>query len=112
MRLQVRRTADATELFVKQMHTKDNHAEDRLLNITHHQCVGIHRASPLQPGAAVIDRSAFFSPEKVMRVNPNRQRAVERLVLQERVKLFRPMVHGIDLDGKQGSMEDHGAPCQ
>jgi hypothetical protein len=108
MRLQVRRTADATELFVKQMHTKDNHAEDRLLNITHHQRVGIHRAvraSPLQPGAAVIDRSASFSPEKVMRVNPNRQRAVERLVQQERVKLFRPMVHGIDLDGKQGSME-------
>ena len=108
MRLQVRRTADATEVFVKQMHTKENHAEDRSLNVTHHQRVGIHRAvhaCPLQPGAAVLDRSASFSPEKVMRFNPNRQRAVERLVRQERAKLFRPLLRGIDLDGKQGSME-------
>jgi hypothetical protein len=34
MRLQVLRTADTTELFVQQMHTKDNQAKDRLLNIT------------------------------------------------------------------------------
>ena len=49
MRLQVRRTADTTEILVKQMHTKENHVEDRSLNVTHHQRVGIHsavRASP------------------------------------------------------------------
>jgi hypothetical protein len=41
----------------------------------------------------------------VIRVNPNRQRAVDRLVQQERVKLYQPIVHGIDLDGRQGSMQ-------
>jgi hypothetical protein len=108
MRLQVRRTANSTEMFAKQMHTKRDHADDRSLNITHQQRVGIHRAvraAPLQPGSAVIDRSASFSPEKVIRVTPNRQRAVERLVRQERAKLYQPIVHGIDLDGKQGSMK-------
>ncbi len=38
-------------------------------------------------------------------VNPNRQRAVDRFVRQERVKLYQPIVHGIDLDGRQGSMQ-------
>ncbi len=41
----------------------------------------------------------------MIRVNPNRQRTVDRLVLQERVKLYQPIVHGIDLDGRQGSMQ-------
>ncbi len=59
----------------------------------------------MQPGAAVIDISTFFSPEKVIRVTRNRQRAVERLVLQERPEMFRPLVRGIDMDGKQGSMK-------
>ena len=94
------------------MHTKENHAEDRSLNVTHHQRVGIHRAvraCPLQPGTAVLDCSSSFSPEnlKVMRFTPNRQRTVERLVRQERAQLFRPLLRGIDLDGNQGSME----PC-
>ena len=40
-----------------------------------------------------------------MRFTPNRQRAVERLVRQERAQLFRPLLRGIELDGKQGSME-------
>jgi hypothetical protein len=95
-------------MFAKQMHTKRDHADDRSLNITHQQRFGIHRAvraAPLQPGPAVIDRSASFSPEKVIRVNPNRQRAVDRLMLQERVKLYQPLVHGIDLDDRQGSMQ-------
>jgi hypothetical protein len=108
IRLQVRRTASLTEMFAKQMHTKRYHADDRSLNITHQQRVGIHRAvraAPLQPGSSVIDRSASFSPEKVIRVNPNRQRVVDRLVWQERVKLYQPIVHGIDLDGRQGSMQ-------
>ncbi len=108
MRLQVRNTANSTEMFVKQMHTKRDHADDKFLNITHQQRYGIHRAvqaAPLQPGAAVIDRSASFSPEKVIRVNPNRQRAVDRLMQKERVKLYQPLVHGIDLDGRQGSMQ-------
>ena len=90
------------------MHTKRDHADDKSLNITHQQRDCIHRAvqaAPLQPGAAVIDRSASFSPEKVIRVNPNRQRAVERLMRKERVKLYQPLVHGIDLDGRQGSMQ-------
>ncbi len=108
MCLQVRRTANSTEMFAKQMHTKRDHADDRPLNITRQQRVSIHhavRAAPLQPGSAVIDRSASFSPEKVIRVNPNRQRTVDRLVRQERVKLYQPLVHGIDLDGRQGSMQ-------
>jgi hypothetical protein len=90
MRLQVRRTANSTEMFAKQLHTKRDHAYDRSVNITHQQRVGINRAvraAPLQPGSAVIDRSASFSPEKVIRVTPNRQRAVERVVRQERAKL-------------------------
>ncbi len=95
-------------MFAKQMHTKRNHSDDRSLKITHQQRVGIHRAvraAPLQPGSAVIDRSASFSPEKVIRVNPNRRNAVDRLVRQERVKLYQPLVHCIDLDGRQGSMQ-------
>jgi hypothetical protein len=44
-----------------------------------------------------------LSPEKVVRVNPNCQRAVDRLVLKERVKLYKPLVHCSDLDGRQGS---------
>jgi hypothetical protein len=95
-------------MFAKQMHTKRDHADDRSLNITHQQRVGIHRAvraAPLQPGLVVIDISASFSPEKVIRVNPNRQRAVDRLVRQERVKLYQAIVHCIDLDGRQGSMQ-------
>jgi hypothetical protein len=63
------------------------------------------RAAPLQPGSVVIDRSASFSPKKVIRVDLNRQRAVDRLVRKERVKLYQPLVHGIDLDGRQGSMQ-------
>ncbi len=79
------------------MHTskKLNHADDWSLNITHEQYLGIHRAvsaAPLQHGAAVIDRSASFSPEKVIRVTPNRQRAVKRLVLQERAEMFRQLL--------------------
>jgi hypothetical protein len=108
MRLQVRRTANSTEMFAKQMHTKRNHADDRSLNITHQQRVSIHRAvraAPLQPCSAVMGRSASFSPEKVIHVNPNRQRAVDRLVLQERVKLYQPIVHCIDLDRRQRSMQ-------
>jgi hypothetical protein len=108
MRLQVQRTANAMEVFAQQVHTKSDHADDRSINVTHQQRVGIHRAvraAPLQSGAAVIDRSATFSPEKVMRVDPDRQRAVERLVRKERVNLFKPLLRGIELDGKQGSME-------
>ncbi len=110
MRLQVRSSADATELFAKQLHTKLNHADDQSVNITHQQRVGIHRAvraAPLQPGAAVIDRSASFSPEKVIRVTPNRRRAVERLVRQERAELLSSDLAcrrgGIDLDGTAAS---------
>jgi hypothetical protein len=40
-----------------------------------------------------------------MLVTPNRQRAVERRVLQERAELYRPFLRGIDLDCKHCSME-------
>ncbi len=84
-----------------------NHAKDRSLNIPHQQSVGIHRAvhtDPLQHGVAVINRSASFSPEKVIHVTQNRQRADERLVRQERTEMFKPLVRGIDLDDKKGLM--------
>jgi hypothetical protein len=74
------------------MHSPFNHADDRLLNINRQQSIGIRcavHAGPLQLGAAVIDRSGSFSPEKVIRVTQNSQHAVERLVLQERAKLYR-----------------------
>jgi hypothetical protein len=62
-------------------------------------------AAPQQPGAAVIDRSSSFSPEKVIRVTPNHQRAVERLEQHDRAELYRLLLLGTDLDSKQGSME-------
>jgi hypothetical protein len=109
--LHVRCSAESTELFAMQLHMMLNHAKDRSLNITHQQRVGIHRAvhaDPLQPGVAVINRSASssasFSPEKVIRVTQNRQRADERLVRQERTEMFKPLVWGIDLDDKKGLM--------
>ncbi len=108
MRLQVRRNANSTDLFAKQVHIKRDHADDRSVNDTHQQRVGIHRAvraAPLQSGAAVIDRSATFSPEKVIRVDLDRQRAVERLVRKERVNLFKPLLRCIDIYGRQASME-------
>jgi hypothetical protein len=64
------------------------------------QCAPLH-VNPAQR----YFRSASFSPEKVIRVTPNRQHAFERLVLQVRAEMFRPLVLGIDLDDKQGSME-------
>jgi hypothetical protein len=109
---QVRCTANSTEMFAKQKCIQSaimliiGLSTSPINNVS--AAVGIHsavRAAPPQPGSAVIDRSASFSPEKVIRVNSNRQRAVDRLVWKEFVKLYQPLVHCIDLDGRQGSMQ-------
>jgi hypothetical protein len=53
----------------------------------------------------IIDRSSSFGPEKVIPFSVNRQRAVERYVWIECDKLFDPIMEGIKLDGKEGTME-------
>jgi hypothetical protein len=107
MQLQVRRDAHVTELLTKDTHNRDSHAEDRACNINNQQRIGIARsvkASPLQSESVIIDRSSF-SPEKVIPFLVNRQRAVERYVRIERDKVFDPIMEGIKLDGKEGTMD-------
>jgi hypothetical protein len=108
MLLQVRRDAHVTELLTKDTHNRDSHADDRARNINYQQLIGIARsvkASPLQSGSVIIDRSSSFSPRKVIPFSVNRQRGVERYVQIERDKLFDPIMEGIKLDGKEGTME-------
>ncbi len=108
IRLPFRRDAHVTEQLTKDTHNRDSHAEDRARNINNQQRIGIARsvkASPLQPGPVIIDRSSSFSPEKVIPFSVNRQRAVERDVRIERDKLFDPIMEGIKLNGKEGTME-------
>ncbi len=72
------------------------------------QRVGIRQsvsAAPLQPGALVLDHSANFSPEKYIAMSMLKQRAVERQVQKEQKEVFLPLLKGIVLDSKEGSME-------
>ncbi len=108
MLLQVRRDAHVTEILTKDAHNRDSHAEDRACNINNQQLIGIAcsvKATPLPPGSMIIYRSSSFSPKKVIPFSVNCQRAVERYVLIEHDKLFDPIMEGIKLDGKEGTME-------
>ncbi len=104
--LQVRKDADHTELYSWDLHSLESHALDRSKQQrTHAQRIGIRqavRAAPLQPGALVIEN---FSPEKRIPMTMLKQRAVKRQVRKEREDLYRPLLNGIVIDRKQGSME-------
>jgi hypothetical protein len=64
------------------------------------------RACPLQAGAAIVDKSAGFSPGKQIKYSRRNQRSVETLVRKERAKLFSPVMGAIELDRTDGAMNE------
>ncbi len=109
MCLQVRNRPATIELWYSGQHTLASHASDRSAHLTHAQRVGVQRAvraCPLQPGAAIVDKSFGFSPGKQIAYSRSSQRSVEHLVRKERDKLFSPVIGSVELGSTDGAMNE------
>ena len=109
MCLQVRKRPTTIDLWSSGQHTLDSHATDRSTHLTHSQRIGVQRAvraCPLQAGAAIVDKSAGFSPGKQIKYSRRNQRSVETLVRKERAKLYSPVMGAVELDRTDGAMNE------
>ncbi len=109
MCLQLRNRPATIKLWSSGQHTLASHATDRSEHLTHAQRVGVQRAlrtCPLQPDAAIVDKSVGFSPGKQIAYSKSSQRSVEHLVRKELAKLFSPGMGSVELDSTDWAMNE------
>jgi hypothetical protein len=104
--LSVKTYADKVEVALAVEHTASSHSHSSgTLSVTQRSAVKrAVRSSPHSVGSQLHANLESFSPGKRVPFDSRTQKAVTRLVRNERKEIMAKRVPGIDLDGTEGSM--------